>query len=71
MGCARLLLYDVLIFAAILLPVGARAESRLALIITNVGYPSEIGTLANPHKDGAVIAWPSGRWLRKEQHHNR
>jgi uncharacterized caspase-like protein len=56
MGCARLPFYVVLIFAAILLPVPARAESRLALIITNAGYPSEIGTLANPHKDGAVIA---------------
>ena len=49
-------LYVVLIFVVILLPVPARAESRLALIITNAGYPSEIGTLANPHKDGVVIA---------------
>jgi hypothetical protein len=56
MGCARLLLYVVWIFAAILLPGLARAETRLALIITNAGYPSEIGTLSNPHKDGAVIA---------------
>jgi uncharacterized caspase-like protein len=56
MGCARFPLYVVLIFAAILFPVPARAESRLALIITNAGYPSEIGTLTNPHKDGAVIA---------------
>jgi uncharacterized caspase-like protein len=56
MGCGRLPLYVMLIFAAILLPVPARAESRLALIITNAGYPAEIGALANPHKDGAVIA---------------
>jgi hypothetical protein len=56
MGCARLLLYVVLIFAAILLPVGARAESRLALIITNAGYPSEIGTLANPARFVVVDA---------------
>ena len=32
------------------------AETRLALIITNADYPPEIGALANPHKDGAVIA---------------
>jgi hypothetical protein len=56
MGCARLPLYVVSIFAAILLPLPARAESRLALIITNAGYPTEIGTLANPRKDGVVIA---------------
>jgi hypothetical protein len=33
-----------------------RAETRLALLITNADYPSEIGALANPHKDGAVSA---------------
>jgi len=49
-------LYVVLIFVATLLPVPARADSGLALVITNASYPSEIGTLANPHKDGAVIA---------------
>jgi hypothetical protein len=56
MGYARLLLYVVLIFSTILLPVPARAESRLALIITNATYPADIGSLANPHKDGALIA---------------
>jgi uncharacterized caspase-like protein len=55
MGCARLPLYVVLIFAAILLPTSARAESPLALIITNSAYASEIGALANPHKDGSLI----------------
>jgi hypothetical protein len=50
MGCARLLLYFVLIFAAILLPVSARAESRLALIITNAAYPLRLARWAIPTK---------------------
>jgi sulfur carrier protein ThiS len=32
------------------------AETRLALIITNAGYPNEVGRLDNPHKDGTTIA---------------
>src|SRR5215472_2355093 len=36
--------------------VPAYAETRLALIITNAKYPSEVGALANSHKDGEVIA---------------
>ena len=58
MGCmgARLPLYVALILVAILSPAPAGADSRLALIITNADYPSEIGALANPHKDGAVSA---------------
>jgi uncharacterized caspase-like protein len=58
MGCmgARLPLYVALILAAILLPALARAEARLALIVTNAAYPPEIGALTNPHKDGGMIA---------------
>jgi formylglycine-generating enzyme required for sulfatase activity len=34
----------------------AVAETRLALIVTNARYPIEVGALANPHKDGDLIA---------------
>jgi hypothetical protein len=40
-------------------PIAALAPdrgTRLALVISNESYPTEIGVLANPHKDGAVIA---------------
>jgi uncharacterized caspase-like protein len=53
---ARLLINLVLAGAAIVLGRPADAETRLALVITNAAYPSEIGALANPHKDGVVIA---------------
>ena len=58
MSCAgaRLLIKLVLAAAAIVLARPADAETRLALVITNAAYPSEIGALANPHKDGMVIA---------------
>lgn len=47
------------IMAATLISVHAvatAAEPRLALIITNANYPTEIGRLENPHGDGAKIA---------------
>jgi uncharacterized caspase-like protein len=53
---ARLLLNLIVLAAAIVLARPADAETRLALVITNAAYPFEIGALANPHKDGAVIA---------------
>jgi hypothetical protein len=31
-------------------------DMHLALIISNAAYPSEVGPLANPHRDGEVIA---------------
>ena len=40
----------------VLLPSAALAETRLALIVTNAKYPAEVGALANPHKDGDLIA---------------
>jgi hypothetical protein len=40
----------------LLIPSVARAETRLALVISNASYPAEIGRLENPHRDGAVIA---------------
>jgi hypothetical protein len=33
----------------------AQAEKRIALLIGNEGYPSEIGRLANPHNDVALL----------------
>ena len=51
-----MLLKILLVLGAILFAFPAAAETRLALIISNAAYPSEIGRLANPHKDGAVIA---------------
>ena len=51
-----MLLKILLVFGTILFAFPADAETRLALIISNAAYPSEIGRLANPHKDGAVIA---------------
>ena len=58
MGCigARSLLKIALALGAVLFALPAAAATRLALVITNSGYPSEIGALANTHKDGAVIA---------------
>src|SRR5262245_2130445 len=40
----------------LLLPSALHAETRLALIVTNARYPAEVGALANPHKDGDLIA---------------
>jgi hypothetical protein len=34
----------------------ALGESRIALVVSKASYLSEIGALANSHKDGAVIA---------------
>ena len=36
-------------------PVSGLAEQRFALLIGNEGYASEIGRLANPHNDVAVL----------------
>lgn len=34
----------------------ARAEKRLALIITNQEYPAEVGTLSKSHADGEILS---------------
>ena len=39
----------------LLLPSVAQAEKRLALLIGNEAYASEIGRLANPHDDVAIL----------------
>jgi len=46
----------VCLLTLLLIPSVALAEKRLALVISNAAYPSEIGKLENPHKDSAVIA---------------
>jgi formylglycine-generating enzyme required for sulfatase activity len=38
-----------------LLPSGADAQQRIALLIGNEGYASEIGRLANPHNDVGLL----------------
>ena len=45
------------VIAFILLPTSlhAQAEKRIALLIGNQGYGSEIGRLANPHNDVALL----------------
>ena len=39
----------------VLLPSGAHAQKRLALLIGNQGYATAIGALANPHNDVALL----------------
>src|SRR5262245_32557129 len=46
----------ILLLLLTLLPSAVHAETRLALIVTNAKYPAEVGALANPHKDGDLIA---------------
>jgi formylglycine-generating enzyme required for sulfatase activity len=50
------MLRAVIALLLLLVPSIAKAEARLALVISNAGYPAEIGRLENPHKDSAVIA---------------
>jgi len=40
---------------SVLLPSAAYAEKRVALLIGNQSYESEIGRLANPHNDVALL----------------
>ena len=37
------------------MPARARAEARIALLIGNEAYAREIGQLANPHNDVALL----------------
>jgi formylglycine-generating enzyme required for sulfatase activity len=45
----------VIVFLLALLPSHAWAEARIALLIGNEAYASEIGRLANPHNDVALL----------------
>jgi formylglycine-generating enzyme required for sulfatase activity len=45
----------VIVLLLALLPSHARGEARIALLIGNEAYASEIGRLANPHNDIALL----------------
>jgi formylglycine-generating enzyme required for sulfatase activity len=45
----------VIVLLIVLLPSPARAEARIALLIGNEAYGNEIGRLANPHNDVALL----------------
>src|SRR5215813_13693521 len=45
----------VIILLLVLMPVHARAEAKIALLIGNETYASQIGPLANPHNDVALL----------------
>jgi formylglycine-generating enzyme required for sulfatase activity/uncharacterized caspase-like protein len=45
----------VVVFLIALLPLHARAEAKFALLIGNEAYRNEIGRLANPHNDVALL----------------
>jgi uncharacterized caspase-like protein len=45
----------VIVFLLALLPAPAQAEARFALLIGNAAYASEIGRLANPYNDVALL----------------
>jgi uncharacterized caspase-like protein len=44
-----------IVFLIALLPAHVRAQARIALLIGNEAYTSEIGRLANPHNDVALL----------------
>jgi formylglycine-generating enzyme required for sulfatase activity len=46
----------VIVLLIALLPSPLRAEARIALLVGNEAYASEIGRLANPHNDVALLA---------------
>jgi uncharacterized caspase-like protein len=45
----------VIVLLIALLPAHARAEAKIALLIGNEAYGTEIGRLANPHNDIALL----------------
>jgi uncharacterized caspase-like protein len=45
----------VVLLMLLLVPSAAQAEKRIALLIGNQSYTSEIGRLANPHNDIALL----------------
>ncbi|RPI38721.1 MAG: hypothetical protein EHM67_10870 [Hyphomicrobiaceae bacterium] len=56
-GCGSQSLSFYCFCQLLLLPTAlhAQAEKRIALLIGNQGYGSEIGCLANPHNDVALL----------------
>jgi hypothetical protein len=54
-GGALMLRAAVIVLLIALLPAYARAEARIALLIGNEAYSAEIGRLANPHNDVALL----------------
>jgi peptidoglycan-N-acetylglucosamine deacetylase len=55
MGALYMLRAVVFVLLIALLPAHARAEAHIALLIGNEAYSSEIGRLANPHNDVALL----------------
>ena len=45
----------IALLIGLLLPVQALAEKRVALLIGNQSYNGDIGALANPHNDTALL----------------
>src|SRR5262249_14897242 len=45
----------------VLLQSAARAEKRMALLIGNQGYATEVGPLKNPHKDIRIVGAALGK----------
>jgi len=45
----------VIVLLIALLPSPLQAEARIALLIGNESYATEIGRLANPHNDVALL----------------
>ena len=47
--------FAVALLMVLLVPSAAYAEKRIALLIGNQAYANEIGPLANPHNDVALL----------------
>jgi uncharacterized caspase-like protein len=45
----------IVLVLLVILPSGAHADNRLALLIGNEAYAVTIGVLANPHNDVALL----------------
>src|SRR6516225_6826409 len=54
-AAAVLIRVSVALLLMTMLPTPLRAESRIALLIGKQGYAPEVGALANPHNDIAVL----------------
>jgi uncharacterized caspase-like protein len=54
-GALHMLRAAVIVLLIALLPSPLRAEARIALLIGNEAYGNEIGRLANPHNDVALL----------------
>ena len=52
----RRLITLIIAILALILPQDAEAEQRLALIITNQGYPPQLGALSKSHADGEILS---------------